>query len=190
MAKVLDTSIQALVDVRGELGSMPLDEAVAAMSSARQLVFAGLGASGHVANDARHKFFRLGIPATVFTDVPSLIQYAAIADPDDVVIIASHTGSWPDLIDAAGLARSNRATVIAITDPDSALAGSVDILVPCRVLEDTSIYTPMSSRLAQLALLDALQTAVALELGAGAVKRLRDAKQALANTKANLNQNQ
>ncbi len=190
VAKVLDSSIQALLDVRGELGNMPLDRVVAAMAAARQLVFAGIGASGHVASDARHKFFRLGIPSSVFTDAPGLIQFAAIAAPGDVVVIASHTGAWLALRDAATLARRNGATVIAITDPGSPLAASVDILIPCRVMEDTSIYTPMSSRLAQLALFDALQTAVALELGAGAVERLRGAKRALADIKANLDQNQ
>jgi RpiR family carbohydrate utilization transcriptional regulator len=190
VAKVLDSSIQALLDVRSELGSMPLDRAVAAMAGARQLVFAGLGASGHVASDARHKFFRLGIPASVFTDAPGLIQFAAIAGPGDVLVIVSYTGDWPEVIDTATLARDNGATVIAITDPAAPLATGVDILVPCRVLEDTSIYTPMSARLAQLALFDALHTAVALELGADAVERLRGAKRALAGIKANLNRNQ
>lgn len=190
VAKVLDSSIQALLDVRSELGNMPLDRAVAAIAAARQLVFAGLGASGHVASDARHKFFRLGIPASVFTDAPGLIQFAAIAEPGDVLLIASYTGAWPEVLDAVTLAQSNGATVIAITDPESPLATGVDILVPCRVMEDTSIYTPMSSRLAQLALFDALHTAVALELGAGAVQRLRGAKRALASIKANLNKNQ
>ncbi len=190
VAKVLDSSIQALLDVRHELGSMPLDHAVATMVAARQLVFAGLGASGHVANDARHKFFRLGIPTSVFTDAPGLIQFAAIATPGDVLIMTSHTGAWRELIDAASLAQGNGATVIAITDPESPLAARVDLLIPCRVLEDTSVYTPMSSRLAQLALLDALQTAVALELGTSAVERLRGAKRALADIKTNLIQNQ
>ena len=190
VAKVLDSSIQALLDVRNELGSMPLDRAVAVIAAARQLVFAGLGASGHVASDARHKFFRLGIPSSAFTDAPGLIQFAAIAEPGDVLVIASHTGAWPEVVEAAALAHGHGATVLAITDPDSPLAADVDVLIPCRVIEDTSIYTPMSSRLAQLALFDALQTAVALKLGTGAVERLRGAKQALANIKAHLAQNQ
>ena len=190
VTKVLDSSIQALLDVRSELGSMPLADAVQRLAGARQIAFAGLGASGHVANDARHKFFRLGIPTSVFSDAPSLIQFAAITEPGDVLVLASHTGSWPELGEAAALARGNGATVIAITDPDAALAAAVDILIPCRVMEDTSVYTPMSSRLAQLALFDALQTAVALALGAGAVDRLRDAKRALAGIKANITQNQ
>ncbi len=64
VTKVLDASIQSLIEMRSQLSSMPIDEAVRAMQSARQIAFAGLGASGHVARDASHKFFRLGIPCT------------------------------------------------------------------------------------------------------------------------------
>ena len=183
--KVLDSSIQALLDLRSALGNLPLDAAVAALVSARQIVFAGLGASGHVARDAQHKFFRLGIPCSVFADAPGLVQFAAIATAGDVLVIASHTGTWAALEDAARLARKRGATVIAMTDPQSPLASEADILIACRVSEDTSIYTPMSSRLAQLALFDALQTAVALELGVDAVERLGNAKRALAQIKPN-----
>ncbi len=190
VTKVLDTSIQALLDLRGELGDMPIREAVTTMANARQVVFAGLGASGQVACDARHKFFRLGIPCSAFTDAPGLLQFAAVATSGDVLVLASHTGAWVELEEAARLARTNAATVIALTHPEAPLARAVDILMPCRITEDTSVYTPMSSRLAQLALLDALHISIALELGSDAVTRLRNAKSALASIKTNIDQNQ
>lgn len=182
--KVLDASIQALLDVRNELAGMPLEPAVAALSGARQIVFAGLGASGHVAADAEHKFFRLGIPCSALGDAPALSQFASIAAPGDALVLVSHTGNWPELVASARLARQRGATVVALTNPDSALAGVVDLLLPCRVVEDTNVYTPMSSRLAQLALLDALQIGLALAIGEPAVTRLRDTKRALALIKA------
>ncbi|MEM7279758.1 MAG: transcriptional regulator, partial [Pseudomonadota bacterium] len=49
----------------------------------------------------------------------------------------------------------------------------------CEGVEDSSVYTPMSSRLAQLALLDALQVALALRLGEPAAERLQRSKDAL-----------
>jgi RpiR family carbohydrate utilization transcriptional regulator len=179
IAKVMDASIRSLIDVRGQLSAMPVAVAVAAMARAQQLAFAGLGASGHVARDACQKFFRLGIPCCVLTDTPMILQFAAIADPADVLIIASQSGRWPELARAAKLARDNGATVIALTDPQTTLASAANILFPCHALEDTSVYTPMSSRLAQLALLDALQVALALELGDAAVIKLKSAKRAL-----------
>ena len=177
--KVMDTSIQTLIDLRSQISLMPIDAAANVMSSARQIAFAGLGASGHVARDACHKFFRLGIPCSTLSDTPKILQFSSIAQAGDVLIITSHTGRWPELSRAARLAADGGAVVIALTDPASNLADKADILFPCHVLEDTSVYTPMSSRLAQLALLDALHVALALKLGDTAVTKLRSSKNAL-----------
>ncbi len=178
-AKVIDASVHALLDVLRRLSSMPLEAAVAVMQAARQLAFAGLGASGYVASDACHKFFRLGLPCTTLTDTPSILQFAAIAEHSDVLVIVSHSGRWTELGRAAHMAAGRGSTVIALTDPRSSLAGAANIVFPCDAHEDANVYTPMSSRLAQLALLDALQVALALALGDQAVARLKLTKAAL-----------
>jgi len=177
--KVMDASIQSLVEMRAQLSSMPVNEAVAAMKDARQIVFAGLGASGQVARDASHKFFRLGIPCTALHDTTMILQFAAIADARDVLVLLSHSGRWKEFGRAAKMARERGATVIAITSPDSVFAGEASLLFPCSVVEDTSVFTPMSSRLAQLALLDAIQVALALAQGEAAGDNLRRSKDAL-----------
>lgn len=179
--KVMDASIQALMEMRGQLSAMPIDEAAQAMASARQIAFAGLGASGHVARDATHKFFRLGIPCSSLLDTPMIAQFAAIAEPDDVLVLLSHTGRWPEFVQAAGIARERGATVVAITNPESKLSKSASILFPCRLIEDTNVFTPTSSRLGQLALLDALLVALALTQGSAATERLKLSKDALLN---------
>jgi len=88
--KVMDASIQSLAEMRAQLSSMPIDAAATAMAAARQIAFAGLGASGHVARDACHKFFRLGIPCSSLLDTPMILQFAAIAEPDDVLVLRRH----------------------------------------------------------------------------------------------------
>jgi RpiR family carbohydrate utilization transcriptional regulator len=182
VTKVLDASIQSLIEMRSQLSSMPIEAAVRAMKSARQIAFAGLGASGHVARDASHKFFRLGIPCTSLRDTTMILQFAAIAQADDVIVLLSHTGRWQELARAAQLARERGATVIALTNPESDIAREAGLLFPCRLIEDTSVYTPMSSRLAQLALLDAIQVALALAQGEVASDNLRRSKNALGST--------
>jgi RpiR family carbohydrate utilization transcriptional regulator len=161
VTKVLDAAISSLMDMRA------------------QLLFIGLGASGHVATDACHKFFRLGTPCNAHTDTPSILQAAAIAGPDDVLIVVSHLGGWAELDRAAAAARDNGATVIALTNPSSRLARIANLVFGWDPHEDTSVYTPMSSRLAQLALLDALYVAFALSLGDVAAEKLRRSKDAL-----------
>lgn len=177
--KVMDASIQSLVEMRTALSGMPIDEAARAMAEARQIAFAGLGASGHVARDACHKFFRLGIPCSSLLDTPMILQFASIAEPDDVLVLLSHTGRWQEFEQAATIARERGATVVAITNPESDLASEASILFPCRVVEDTNVYTPMSSRLGQLALLDAILVALALVRGSAATERLKLSKDAL-----------
>lgn len=177
--KVMDASIRSLIDMKSRLSEMPIDAAVQALTNARQIAFAGLGASGHVASDACHKFFRLGIPCSTLMDTPMILQFAAIAESEDVLMLISHTGRWPEFAQAARIAKRRGATVIAITNPASELAGVASILFPAQVIEDTSVFTPMSSRLAQLALLDALQVALALTRGSSASDSLRLSKDAL-----------
>jgi len=180
--KVMDASIQSLVEMRSQLSAMPVDETTRAMAAARQIAFAGLGASGHVARDACHKFFRLGIPCSSLTDTPMILQFAAIAEPDDVLVLLSHTGRWQEFAQAADIARARGATVVAITNPESALANAASILFPCRVVEDTNVFTPMSSRLGQLALLDAILVALALARGSSATELLKLSKEALTSS--------
>ena len=179
VTKVMDSSIQSLIDIRSVLPSLPIGAAVDAMSTARQIAFAGLGASGHVASDACQKFFRLGTPCTSLTNTPDILQFAGVSESRDVMIFISHGGRWSELARAAELASKRGATVIALTDQGSKLASVASIVFPCEGVEDPSVYTPMSSRLAHLALLDALQVALALVLGDSAVDKLRKSRQAL-----------
>jgi len=179
VSKVLESSIRTLIDMRELIPDMPFDAAVSAMSGAHELIFNGLGASGHVARDARHKFFRLGIPCSTALDSQTMLQRAAIIRPGDVCIAISHTGGWPEMVHAMQLARKRGATVIALTDPHAALAEAATLVFECHPPEDTNLFTPMSSRLAQLAVLDALQVALALEQGAIAQENLELSKAVL-----------
>lgn len=181
VSKVFDRSLQALYDLRARVADLPFEQAVAAMARGRQIVFAGLGASGVVAQDARQKFFRLGIPCTVATDPPMLLQMAAIAQNSDVFVAISHTGRWPVVLRAMQHSMERGATVVALTEPGSPLALAADFVLGGRIEEDTNIFTPMSSRLAQLTILDALQVALAVRLGSAAEERLRLTKKALAH---------
>lgn len=178
-AKVIDSTIQSLIDLRAQLSTMPFDEVVARMAQARQIVFVGLGASGHVASDASQKLFRLGTPCSALTDTPTIRQFASIAKQGDVLVIISKTGSSNDLHQASLVATNNGATVIAVTERNSQLAKSAWRVFACDSYEDTNIYTPMSSRLVHLSILDALQVALALAIGEAAASNLRRSKDAL-----------
>ena len=177
--KVLEAAIRSLVDLRSQLSRLPFDPVVRQMVHARQFVFAGLGASGHVASDACHKFFRLGTPCSALVETPSILQFAAIAGTGDVFFLISKNGDTEAICEAANVARNNSALVVAVTDPNSRLAGEAAYTFACDAQEDTNIYTPRSSRLVHLAVLDALHVATALAFGEKAAENLRRSKDAL-----------
>ena len=178
--KVLEAAIRSLVDLRGQLSRLPFDKVVRQMVHARQFAFVGLGASGHVASDASHKFFRLGTSCTALIDTPTIKQFAAIARSGDMLFFISKNGSTLEVCEAARQARDNSALVVAITDPGSMLARIANYTFGCAAEEDTNVYTPRSSRLVHLAVLDALHVATALALGDVAVDNLQRSKNALA----------
>ncbi|MCW8996945.1 MAG: SIS domain-containing protein, partial [Psychromonas sp.] len=83
----------------------------------------------------------------------------------DVLVLISHTGRTKALVEVAKLARENDAFVIALTAYDSPLALQSNLVLSTGVPEDTDIYMPMASRIAQLVLIDVLATGFTLQRG-------------------------
>lgn len=179
IAKVIGRSVQELVGVQQRLNTQVVEKVVQALVSASRIDFYGIGASGFVVMDAQNKFFRLGMPCNAYADSPTILQAASITNTDYAVVVVSKTGKSQAIIDAAITANSHGAKVIAITSPGSRLAETTDLSLLVDVDEDTGLYTPMSSRLAQLAILDALQVATALALGDRGTRSLDRTKQIL-----------
>ena len=115
VAKVLESCTRTLLDVSHLAPSLPFEPAAAMLTKAKQIVFAGLGASGFVAQDAQHKFFRLGIPCRTALDTPMILQSAAIAQPGEVFIFISQTGEWPELANALDRCRAQGVSTLAFT---------------------------------------------------------------------------
>lgn len=66
--KIFDTTLHTLMEVREKLDPLELQRAVTLMSQAQRVEFYGFGASGAVAADAQHKFFRLLLTAAAYSD--------------------------------------------------------------------------------------------------------------------------
>jgi len=179
LAKVMGSSIREMSSVQRNLDPRRIEQAVAILSAVDCIDFYGVGASGIVVEDAQNKFFRLGTPCVVYRDAPTLLQAAAIADERHAVIAVSKTGDSLPVVEACLQAGRNGARVIAVTSPMSPLAAAAEIAILLDVREDTNVFTPMSSRLAQLAVLDVLQVACALALGPRGIDMLQRSKAAL-----------
>lgn len=181
IAKIAERTVQELAKTRDNLSPPATQHAVDAMAAARQIQFVGVGASGIVARDAQHKFFRLGVPCIAHSDGPTIMQSAAIAQPQDCFVAISNTGRTEDMLTACEMIAESSASLISITAPGSPLARIADINLDVDTHEVGNVFTPASSRLAHLLVLDILQVMVALRLGEPARDKLRRANQILAS---------
>ena len=178
-AKVFERAARTLRDVSGQIAPAQLEEAIRLLAAARRIEFYGLGSSGIVAADARHKFFRLGLQAASYADAHVHGMAATMLGGEDVVVAISSTGRTIDLLASVELALDAGARVIAIAPPGSPLAQRATVPLGIAVDEDTDVYTPMTTRLAQLTLIDVLSIGVALRLGPELAARLERAHASL-----------
>lgn len=173
VVKVIDNAVSALLHYRNAAASHAFDRAITALAQAgregRRIDFYGVGNSGIVAQDAQHKFFRLGVYATAVSDGHVQVMSATMLQPGDCAVIISNSGRSRDLIDVAEIARRKGAITIVVTASDSPLAqqttASQQVLLAADHPEDHDRYSPMVSRLLHLLIIDILTTGVALRLG-------------------------
>ena len=176
MVKVIDNTVAAFLKYRNDASTLAIDKAVAALTQAystgKQIQFFGVGNSGIVAQDAQHKFFRLGINTTAYSDGHMQVMSASILGPGDCVVVISNSGRTRDLMDACDIARKNEATTIVITASGSPLASAGHIHLSADHPEGFDKYSPMVSRLLHLMIIDILATCVALRIGGGKLQPL------------------
>ena len=118
-----------------------------------------------MAHDALNKFFRFNVPVVNFEDILMQRMSCMNCSDGDVVVLISHTGRTKSLVEIAQIARMNDATVVGITSADSPLAQECSYVLSLEVPEDTDMYMPMASRIAQLTLIDVLATGFTLRRG-------------------------
>ncbi len=183
MVKVIDNSVSALLNLRNQASAGSIERAADAILGSirlgRRVEFYGVGNSGIVAQDAQHKFFRLGCNTVAYSDAHMQVMAATLLQPGDCAVIISNSGRMRDLLETLDVVRRRRATAIAITASGSPIAGRADILLAADHREDFDRYSPMVSRMLHLMLIDILATAVAVRLGPELVSNLQAIKRNL-----------
>lgn len=169
IVKVIDNTVSALLKFRNDLATHAMERAIEALTATaragKRIQFYGVGNSGIVAQDAQHKFFRLGVHAVAFSDGHVQVMAATMLEPGDCAVMISNSGRTRDLLDAAEIARRKGANTIVIGASGSPLAHQAQILLAVDHPEDYDRYSPMVSRLLHLTVIDILTTAVSLRLG-------------------------
>jgi RpiR family transcriptional regulator, carbohydrate utilization regulator len=169
MVKVIDNTVAAFLKYRNDAITGAIEKAVTALAetftTGRRIEFYGAGNSGIVAQDAQHKFFRLGVNTIAYSDGHMQVMSASMLGAGDCLVVISNSGRTRDLMDACDIARKNGATTIVITTSGSPLAAAGQIHLAADHPEGFDKYSPMVSRLMHLMIIDILATCVALRIG-------------------------
>jgi len=185
MVKVIDNTVAAFLKYRNDASASALDQAVQALaqthSTGKRIEFYGVGNSGIVAQDAQHKFFRLGMNTIAYSDGHMQVMSASMLGQGDCVVVISNSGRTRDLMDACDIAKKRGATTIVITASGSPLATAGQIHLTADHPESYDRYSPMVSRLLHLLIIDILATTVALRIGETLQPALREMKNNLRN---------
>ncbi|MBO1256225.1 MurR/RpiR family transcriptional regulator [Alteromonas sp. 5E99-2] len=163
--KIFESTMASLEVARQSVDVGTVNRVVDLLTQANKISFFGAGASASVAHDALNKFFRFNVPVVYFEDVLMQRMSCMNCTDHDVIVLISHTGRTKSTVELAKLARSNDAVVVGITSADSPLAHECNYVLSLEVPEDTDLYMPMASRIAQLTLIDVLATGFTLRRG-------------------------
>jgi RpiR family carbohydrate utilization transcriptional regulator len=186
LVKVIDNTVTAFLKYRNDASSAAIDKAAEAIAlthkKGKRLEFFGVGNSGIVAQDAQHKFFRLGFNTISHSDGHMQIMSASLLGPGDCLVVFSNSGRTRDLLDSCEIAKKNGATTIVVTASGSPLSTTGKIHLSADHPESYERFSPMVSRLLHLMIVDVLATAVALRIGSTQLEpMLRSMKQNLFN---------
>ena len=165
-----------------QLDTAAVGRAVATIAECARLdIYGQGGGSASIAEDAKLRFFRLGLPVCAYCRWTSAKDVRCDLRPKDVAFAISNSGRSMAVVGAIEIARSYGATTIALTRPETPLAAATDIVIPVVVPEDANALMPTSSRYAHMAVIDTIATGVASEMGARSHEALRRVRYTLAS---------
>lgn len=177
--KVFQSNIQAIERSKEIQNGEIIDQVVEQLVKANGVYFYGNGGSGIVAQDAQHKFLRLGVNAHAYCDTHLQLMATSQLTENNIAFFISHTGANIDILDVVELARERGVFTVAITNfAKSPLSEAVDLSL-YTVSEETEYRTEaLASRIAELSIIDALYVNYHIKTSAdstAAVNRMRQA---------------
>lgn len=136
--------------------------AIDKIHKAKRIDFYGVGASGIIAQDGQQKFMRINKFSMAYMDGHLQVTAAANLAKSDVAVLISYSGETKDIIETMDVAKQTGAAIIAITKyGKSRLSEGADIKLFLSATETSMRSGAMSSRIAQLNMIDILFSGVA-----------------------------
>jgi DNA-binding MurR/RpiR family transcriptional regulator len=157
LKKIFNSSIQALADSLNVLDVEALARAAKAIQEKRKMMVIGTGISGIVAKDLWMRLFRIGISVSLYDSHSTIKMAASILEPDTVMFAISHSGSTSVIVESLKTAHDNGCITVLLTNYSNSPASKIaDIMLLTSSRETGVREEEMTSRIAQLAVIDAL----------------------------------
>jgi DNA-binding MurR/RpiR family transcriptional regulator len=163
MEKIFNADIQAIRDTLQTVKPEAMEQARDVILAAERVEIYGIGSAAPIAEDAQYRMKRIGLNAVVEVDSHKQAISAALTDPTVAVLTVSHSGATHETVAATRLAKEAGACTICITNfGRSPIYRYADIVLETMARETQFRTEAMTSRIAQLAIVDTLIAALAL----------------------------
>ncbi len=155
-------NIRSLEETLGLIRAKDLIAAAKAIAAAGRVVVFGIGSSGCIAQDAALRLGHLDVPAVAYFDSYQMLNQSLRMRRGDVALALSHSGRSTITVEALDLARECGAKTIGVSNYlRSPLHAASDIFLCTSFPESRVKVAALSSRIAQMCVIDALYLLVA-----------------------------
>lgn len=162
IAKIAFQEATAIQETAESLDTATLDAVVDAIVAAPRIDIYGSASSGLAAQDLQQKLHRIALTSFHWQDQHLALTSAAVLPAGSVAIGFSHSGLTLETSQALTLARKAGAVTVAVTNyPESPLGRQADLVLTTITRETRYRSGSMSSRMAQLAIVDFIFVRVA-----------------------------
>ena len=159
--KVLADAQEAISSVRQTVTPSAFATAVTMLASASKVLCVAIGTSAPLAQDIAYRLRTTGVEAEHQGDPHIQHVTARLLSPAAVCLAISHTGQTSETLQATQAARAAGAGIIAVTSfYRSPLTELADVALVAASRETNFAIEAVASRIAHLAVLDALNVAV------------------------------
>lgn len=160
--KIAIENITSIKKTKKLLDSKEMEKAIKALEKAENVYIFGVGASGIVAMDLQYKLMRINRNAIFYLDSHTQMSSAVHISKDDVAIGISYSGETLEVLKSVKKAKEEDATIISITKyGDNPISNLADIKLYVGNIEKNLRLGAISSRIAQLTVIDMLFVAIA-----------------------------
>ncbi|NML46157.1 MurR/RpiR family transcriptional regulator [Ramlibacter sp. G-1-2-2] len=179
-SKITQAAVASLAELGRRIDPELVDRIADKLAQAHRIDCYSVGAaSTFMASELQSRLFRLGRHANAIFDAHQQLVSASTLGPQGVAFVISHVGRMPYTLEAARFARSQGATVVALTQPDTPLAEIADHLIAVSVPQDAVMRVGTEAYLAHLVVIEILMVRLAQKLGPQVAHGLQQFKQLL-----------